>query len=71
MFNARSLMLIQLQNLARPSVQEFFKFKICYVTDIEAEKCLLSFDDKAQDTLAEKERERERERDSNKVKFYI
>jgi len=33
---------------------------------MEAQKCLLSFNNKAQDTLAEKKRER----DSNTVKFY-
>ena len=44
---------------------------------MEAQKCLLYFNDKVQDTLAEKEKERERERegererDSNTVKFYI
>ena len=56
-----------------PQCRGIFVFKICYVTDVEAQKYLLSFNDKAQDTLAEKERERERERerDSNTVTFYI
>jgi hypothetical protein len=42
-----------------PQCRGFFKFKICYVTDMEAQKWLLSFNDKAQDTLAEKEITRE------------
>jgi hypothetical protein len=49
--------------------REILLFKICYVTDMEAQKCLVPFSGKAQDTLAEKERERARERDSNTVNF--